>query len=566
MATFKPTYCVWELTLACDLRCRHCGSRAGKARPDELGTDECLAAVAGLADLGCEVVTLSGGEPTLRSDWSVIARAIRDHGMIVNMVTNGYALDHALAVEMKRAGLCNVGISIDGPEEVHDRIRGRGTFQRTSRAFRILRDVGLSATLMTTVNTLNVRRFDEIHAIALELGASRLRCQLGKPMGNLQDHDDLVIRPRDLLRLLPALHRLHEQGPIPVGIGDSIGYHGPYDTALRAFDWRGRPQCWAGCQAGMRTIGLEADGGVKGCLSMQAFQGGPDPFLEGNLRQRSLASIWNDPQGFAYNRRFSVDSLSGFCGRCGYRKSCRGGARCVAAAVTGELRENPYCFHRVATMTSHSALRVLQRHVAGAAAAVALATSGCGWQSHDEPRPTCEGADCSDPNLPGETRDECCNAAEYGVDPCADVSCVEPNAPGECCASADYGAEPDYGVEPCGGIDCTDPDLPAELRDSCCVSDDYAVDPCFDADCSDPDLPADVRDQCCVMAEYGAEPVDPCLGVDCAAPDPNLPVPAYEQCCGAIDCASECETTASSCDCGDSPLPQTVGKCCDEGQ
>ena len=89
----RPTTCVWELTLACNLRCGHCGSRAGRARPDELSTEECLGVVRSLAALGCELITLSGGEPTLRSDWSTLARAIRDHGMVVNMVTNGVGWD-----------------------------------------------------------------------------------------------------------------------------------------------------------------------------------------------------------------------------------------------------------------------------------------------------------------------------------------------------------------------------------------------------------------------------------------------------------------------------------------
>ncbi|NVB81718.1 MAG: heme biosynthesis protein, partial [Kofleriaceae bacterium] len=42
---------VWEITLACDLACGHCGSRAGRARPDELSTAEALSLVDQLADL-----------------------------------------------------------------------------------------------------------------------------------------------------------------------------------------------------------------------------------------------------------------------------------------------------------------------------------------------------------------------------------------------------------------------------------------------------------------------------------------------------------------------------------
>src|SRR6476661_4965920 len=54
----RPIYAVWEITLACDLACRHCGSRAGKARPDELSTAECLALVRQMAELGVREITL----------------------------------------------------------------------------------------------------------------------------------------------------------------------------------------------------------------------------------------------------------------------------------------------------------------------------------------------------------------------------------------------------------------------------------------------------------------------------------------------------------------------------
>ncbi len=47
-----PTYAVWEVTLRCNQACRFCGSRAGKARTDELTRDECLATVTQLAELG----------------------------------------------------------------------------------------------------------------------------------------------------------------------------------------------------------------------------------------------------------------------------------------------------------------------------------------------------------------------------------------------------------------------------------------------------------------------------------------------------------------------------------
>src|SRR6187397_2413326 len=53
----RPLYAVWEITLRCDLACRHCGSRAGHARSDELTTEQCLDLVHQMADLGVKEVT-----------------------------------------------------------------------------------------------------------------------------------------------------------------------------------------------------------------------------------------------------------------------------------------------------------------------------------------------------------------------------------------------------------------------------------------------------------------------------------------------------------------------------
>ena len=85
----RPIYAVWEVTLACDLACRHCGSRAGRARPDELTTSECLDLIAQMAKLDVREVSLIGGEAYLRDDWITLIAAIRDHGMTPNMTSGG---------------------------------------------------------------------------------------------------------------------------------------------------------------------------------------------------------------------------------------------------------------------------------------------------------------------------------------------------------------------------------------------------------------------------------------------------------------------------------------------
>src|SRR6185295_17422576 len=109
----RPIYCVWELTLACDLACRHCGSRAGKARPDELTTEECLDFVRQLAELGVKEVSLIGGEAYLRDDWVEIIEAIRNRGMLATMTTGGRGITEQRARAARQAGLSSASVSVD---------------------------------------------------------------------------------------------------------------------------------------------------------------------------------------------------------------------------------------------------------------------------------------------------------------------------------------------------------------------------------------------------------------------------------------------------------------------
>src|SRR5687767_14088537 len=110
----RPIYAVWELTLRCDLACRHCGSRAGRARPDELDTAECLDLVRQMAELGVKEVTLIGGEAYLREDWLEILRASRARGMIATTTTGGRGMTAERARAAGEAGLQSASVSLDG--------------------------------------------------------------------------------------------------------------------------------------------------------------------------------------------------------------------------------------------------------------------------------------------------------------------------------------------------------------------------------------------------------------------------------------------------------------------
>src|SRR5260370_24319466 len=153
---FRPAYVVWELTLACDQPCTHCGSRAGDARANELTTDEALRVVVELAAEGAEEVVLIGGEAYLHPGFLEIIAALKAAGVRPVMTTGGRGITPELARAMAQAGLAAASVSIDGLEKTHDLMRAaRGSFASATRALALLRGEGIAVAANTNVNRLN---------------------------------------------------------------------------------------------------------------------------------------------------------------------------------------------------------------------------------------------------------------------------------------------------------------------------------------------------------------------------------------------------------------------------
>jgi MoaA/NifB/PqqE/SkfB family radical SAM enzyme len=105
---------VYELTLRCNLRCKHCGSDAGISRTGELSLPESLTLIRDLAELGVTMITLNGGEPFLHPHWFSIGKAVSDYGIRLAFITNGYNLPDHVFTEVARLKPYEIAFSLDG--------------------------------------------------------------------------------------------------------------------------------------------------------------------------------------------------------------------------------------------------------------------------------------------------------------------------------------------------------------------------------------------------------------------------------------------------------------------
>jgi radical SAM protein with 4Fe4S-binding SPASM domain len=338
----RPVHAVWEITLACDLKCGHCGSRAGKPRTKELTTEECFAVVAELAALGTREVTLIGGEAYLRRDFAQIIAAVTAAGMQCTMQSGGRNLTAERIRAAAEAGLVAGGISIDGMRELHDELRGvRGSFDAAVGALHRLREHGIATSVNTQISAQVLDQLDDVLDVVIASGAKNWQLQLTVPMGRAGDHPELILQPYQMLKVMPklsALFRRAARSGVLLQIGNNVGYFGPFEGELRGNGYE--TIHYEGCLGGQNTIGIEADGTVKGCPSLPT-----DAYAGGNVRELDLTTIWLDTPELAFSRD-RRDPQWGFCGTCYYKDVCRGGCTWMSHSLLGKPGNNPYCHHR----------------------------------------------------------------------------------------------------------------------------------------------------------------------------------------------------------------------------
>jgi radical SAM protein with 4Fe4S-binding SPASM domain len=339
---WRPIYAVWEITLKCDLACRHCGSRAGHARPDELSTAEAIDLVDQMAALGVKEVSLIGGEAYLREDWLDIVRRIRGHGMICQLTTGGRGLTEEILIAAKDAGLTGVGISIDGLESTHDSLRGvKGSFRSAINSLRLARALGFRHSTNTQINRLSLPELPELLDLLIGEGIRAWQVQLTAAMGRAGDEPEMLLQPHHVLEVMPALAKLKEKcdaAKVLFWAGNNIGYYGPYESFLRE-RWPGKRR--GACGAGRRSLGIEANGDIKGCPSLPTTD-----YVGGNIRDAALLDIWERAPELQFTRDMKVEDLKGFCRTCYYAAECAGGCHWTSHVLLGHRGNNPYCHHR----------------------------------------------------------------------------------------------------------------------------------------------------------------------------------------------------------------------------
>ena len=317
-----------ELTLRCNLRCEHCGSRCGDVVSDELSLETYRDFLGKIKrDFGTRglMLCITGGEPLLRKDFFDIMACARDLGFAWGMTSNATLIDREAARRLYETGMKTISVSIDGLPETHDALRGvRGAYDRAMRGIdALLEQGGFGEVQVTTVVThRSIQELDKIYEIMKSIDIDSWRLTGIEPIGRALEHPEQMLTPNDHRQLLRFIKEERLKGmPLSYGCCHFLGTE--FEREVR--DW------YFLCGAGRCVASVTAGGDIRACLDIERT---PET-LQGNILRDDFTEVWRS--GFRTFRR-SLAEESATCRACPLRRLCDRGSRHSWDEARGEQR------------------------------------------------------------------------------------------------------------------------------------------------------------------------------------------------------------------------------------
>jgi radical SAM protein with 4Fe4S-binding SPASM domain len=314
---------IWVFTAACNLNCLHCYTYRWRGKP-ELPLERKLQLVREMAEAGVEHVGLTGGEPLIHPHFKLLAEEIVKHGMSYHVVSNATMVTDDIARMLARHNV-HVIVSVDGPEEYHDRLRGRGAFKAMVKGVEKLKRYGVEFSTVMAVSKLNYEAADAAIETAYKLGAVEAALIPVMPVGRALETKVYVGYREYSIAVEKAAAKAEELG-LPLSLWCTP--FAPLLTRRRVY--------WWSCRLSS-TVDINPEGKLLLCdvLDISLSDVRNKSFkeaLEEYLSSPILRTVENPP------------NLPPPCRSCPLRDICRGGCYARALILYGDLNAgDPLC-------------------------------------------------------------------------------------------------------------------------------------------------------------------------------------------------------------------------------
>ncbi len=320
---------VAELTYACPLHCAYCSNPTHLAsRSASLSYEDWLQVIDQAEALGALQVHFTGGEPLLYSELERLIGRARERDLYVNLVTSGSPLCRNRLVELARAGLEHLQLSLQAKsQEKNIAIAGVNLLEQKLEVARWTKELGLQLTINIVLHRENVGELPELLALAEALEPHRIE------LANVQ-YLGWALKNRG--RLMPSREELESARLLAAAAKERL--KGRTDVLFVIPDYYAeRPRaCMGGW--GQSYMVVTPDGLALPCHAAREIAG----LHFEDVRSAPLAAIWSE--GSAFQEFRGIDWHPEPCRSCPERRKDFGGCRCQAFALTRDARAtDPAC-------------------------------------------------------------------------------------------------------------------------------------------------------------------------------------------------------------------------------
>jgi MoaA/NifB/PqqE/SkfB family radical SAM enzyme len=273
-----------EVTVHCNLRCRMCSVWEGARHGPEGALVRDLLSEA--RELGATDFVPCGAEPFMRPDFVDLLEHAQAIGYRrVEVVTNGLLVPRQLD-RLAPLSAVQLHVSLDGPREVHDALRGEGAYDRAVAAARAALERGVALGLSGVLMRPTLARIDHVLELAAELGLREVSFQPFQPEihGTGRDAAEFLFEPGQRAEVVDRIGALRERA---AALGLRI-YTDPILDQVPAYCFDGvRPIPPGGCFLPSRFVLVDVSGDLYPCFFMR------DVVMGNVLRGDRLHDVWH---------------------------------------------------------------------------------------------------------------------------------------------------------------------------------------------------------------------------------------------------------------------------------
>jgi radical SAM protein with 4Fe4S-binding SPASM domain len=328
----------WHITGKCNFHCTHCYDSKNQI---ELSTETLMKILNQYVDLLKKWnirghINITGGEPLLSKNLFPLIDRIFEEKETVSyaILTNGTLLNKEYLEHLRKTDCRFIQVSVEGDEEIHDSIRGKGSFKKLTDALKLVKKSGIKSMISFTLHKKNMNEFDSVVRFAEKMKADFVWSDRLIPIGTGEQMKEFMLEPKELETFLKNMYRKRKE---------LLGHFWPkteikMHRALQFLPFLNNSTSNVHpyrCNAGRGLITILPDGSIVPCRRM--------PIIVGNILEQNLETIYCYSPLLNELRRNDRDPKA--CAECGQASQCKGGLRCLSFAYYGDpFRADPQCY------------------------------------------------------------------------------------------------------------------------------------------------------------------------------------------------------------------------------